>query len=129
MRYLVIVMLLVLSLIGCTPTKQIIEVPIEVVKTEYVNKLHKDSIYIHDSIDRYINGDTVYLYKYKYIYQYLTKVDTIVQIDSIDRPVRVTEIKEVNKLKWYQTTLIWIGVLSILLSTLYIIRKLKIKLI
>lgn len=127
MRYLVIVMLLVLSLIGCTPSKQVIEVPIEVIKTEYVNKLYKDSIYIHDSIDRYVKGDTMYQYKYKYIYQYLTKVDTIVQIDSIDKPVRIVEVKEVNKLKWYQSSLIDIGLCSIILLLMYVIKRLKFK--
>ena len=110
MKYLLLVILV--FLVACSSTK-IIEkaVPIEKVKTEYINTLKIDSVYIHDSIDRFVNGDTLYLYKYKYIYKYLNHIDTVIQKDSIETPVYITEtkIKEVNKLKWYQKLLMWLG--------------------
>lgn len=86
MRVLLIVIMLFIC-IGCrTITKEVmVEVPVEVekVKVEYINKLYKDSVFIHDSIDRFVSGDTVYQYKYKYIYKYLNRTDTVHKIDSI----------------------------------------------
>lgn len=110
MKYLLLVILV--FLVACSSTKIIEkEVPIEKVKIEYINTLKIDSVYIHDSIDRFVNGDTLYLYKYKYIYKYLNHIDTVIQKDSIETPIYITktEIKEVNKLKWYQKLLMWLG--------------------
>ena len=103
MRGLLIV-ILVFIFTSCTTTKYIDRpVPVETVRTEYINQLYRDSVFIHDSIDRYISGDTVYQYKYKYIYKYLNRTDTLIKTDSIEVPVeiKVTEIKEVNKIRWY----------------------------
>ena len=101
MRYLYIT-LMFLFLTACGTVK-IKEVPIETVKTEYVSTAYRDSIYVHDSIDRYVSGDTIYTYKYKYIYKYINNTDTVERCDTIEVPIEVTkqEIKEVNKIKWY----------------------------
>lgn len=114
MRIFAITILVLLFMsISCTTTKYV-EVPVEIetIKTEYVNQIYKDSVYIHDSIDRYISGDTVYQYKYKYIYQYLNKTDTIINNVETEVPVEIKtiEIKEVNKLRWYQSILMWLGI-------------------
>lgn len=111
MRSLLIAILLFIC-VSCTTTKYVDRpIPIETIRTEYVNQLYRDSVFVHDSIDRYILGDTVYQYKYKYIYKYLNRTDTVVKTDSIQVPVevKVTEIKEVNKIRWYQSTLMWLG--------------------
>lgn len=111
MRSLLIAILIFICA-SCTTTKYIDRpVPVETVRTEYVNQLYRDSVFVHDSIDRYISGDTIYQYKYKYIYKYLNRTDTIVKTDSIEVPVeiKVTEIKEVNKIRWYQSALMWLG--------------------
>lgn len=89
MRSLLIV-ILVFIFTSCTTTKYIDRpVPVETVRTEYINQLYRDSVFIHDSIDRYISGDTVYQYKYKYIYKYLNRTDTLVKTDSIEVPVEI----------------------------------------
>lgn len=111
MKNLLIAILLFICA-SCTTTKYVDRpVPVETVRTEYVNQLYRDSVFVHDSIDRYISGDTVYQYKYKYIYKYLNRTDTIVKTDSIEVPVEIktTEIKEVNKIRWYQSALMWLG--------------------
>lgn len=111
MRSLLIAILLFIC-VSCITTKYVDRpVPVETVRTEYVNQLYRDSVFVHDSIDRYISGDTVYQYKYKYIYKYLNRTDTIVKTDSIEVPVEIktTEIKEVNKIRWYQSILMWLG--------------------
>lgn len=117
MRSLLIA-ILIFIFASCTTTKYIDRpIPVETVRTEYINQLYRDSIFIHDSIDRYISGDTVYMYKYKYIYKYLNRVDTIVNTDTIHVPleVKTIETKEVNKIKWYQSILMWLGGLSTIL--------------
>lgn len=100
----ILVVLLVLLCISCTTTKYIDKpIPVETVRTEYVNQYYRDSIFVHDSIDRYISGDTVFQYKYKYIYRYFNHTDTLIKTDSIEVPVEVKtiEVKEVNRIKWY----------------------------
>lgn len=123
-----LIVLLILICASCTTTKYIDRpVPVETVRTEYVNQLYRDSMFVHDSIDRYIKGDTVYQYKYKYIYKYLNRTDTIVKTDSIEVPVevKVTEIKEVNKLRWYQSSLIWVGGLALFILSFILGKKLR----
>jgi hypothetical protein len=89
MRKLLIAILLLIC-VSCTSTRTIEkEVPVETVRIEYINQLYRDSIFVHDSIDRYISGDTVYQYKYKYIYKYLNRTDTVVKTDSIEVPIEV----------------------------------------
>lgn len=113
-----IIAIFILLCVSCTTTKYIeTPVPVETVKTEYVNLIKKDSIFVRDSVDRFVHGDTVYQYKYKYIYKYLNRTDTIIKTDSIEIPVEIktTEIKEVNKIKWYQKILMYFGFGAILI--------------
>lgn len=131
MRGLLIIMLLFLCMACKTTTKYVeIEKPVEIetVRTEYINKLYKDSIFVHDSIDRYISGDTVYQLKYQYIYKYMNRTDTVYKTDSIQVPVEIkstqieTVTKEVEKpLHWYQTVLMYLGFgcIAILVFMLY----------
>lgn len=107
-----LIAILVFICISCTTTRYVDRpVPVETIRTEYVNQLYRDSVFVHDSIDRYVQGDTVYQYKYKYIYKYLNRTDTVVKTDSIEVPVEIktTEVKEVNKIKGYQSFLMYFG--------------------
>lgn len=129
MKYFVIAIILSLFLLcACSTTKYIDRpVPIETVRTEYINQIYKDSIFVHDSIDRYISGDTVFQFKYKYIYKYLNHTDTIVCNDTIQVPVEVktTKIVEVNKIKWYQSILMWLGGMSFVFGAFKLGKILK----
>lgn len=132
MRGLLIVMLLFLCIACKTTTKYVeVEVPVEIekVRVEYQNKLYKDSIFIHDSIDRYVSGDTVYQLKYQYIYKYMNRVDTVYKTDSIQVPVEIkstqieTVTKEVEKpLHWYQSVLMYLGFGCIAILIFLIVR-------
>lgn len=118
MKNLLLIIILLLIFVSCSTTKYVDRpIPIETVRVEYVNRLYKDSVFIHDSIDRYVSGDTVYQYKYRYLYKYLNKTDTVIINDSIEVPVQIKtiEIKEVNSIKWYQSILMWIGGISLLI--------------
>lgn len=126
MKY--IIPIIFLLLISCTTTKYV-DVPVETIKTEYINSTKVDSVYVKDSIDRYVKGDTVFIYKEHNRYKYLNNTDTIIKVDSIPKIIKVETIKtvEVNHIKWYQKFLMWIGGASLLILTGYTIHKIKIK--
>ena len=129
MRKLLFIIPVLILLASCSAQKQIIEVPVETVKTEYIHDTKIDSVYVRDSIDRWRNGDTVFIYKEHTKYKYLNKTDTIVRVDTIPKIIKVETVKEVevNHIKWYQKTLMWIGGIMSLILTGYIIYKVKLK--
>ena len=122
MRNIILALISCICLIGC---KSIQYVPVEntIVKTEYKNSVFYDSIYFTDSVYIREKNDTVYIENIKYRYKYALKIDTVVKNDTITNTTiqEVEVIKEVNKLKWWQTALIALGVLSLV----YIIIKIK----
>ena len=103
---ILIYLYIMFSFIGCTTTKY---VPIESVRTEYINKVEKDTVIINN--DRLVKekGDTVYIVNTKYIYKTKNKIDTILRIDTIPIIQEVEVIKEVNKLKDWQVVLMVLG--------------------
>ena len=94
------------SFIECTTTKY---VPIESVRTEYINKVEKDTVIINN--DRLIKekGDTIYVVNTKYVYKTKNKIDTILRIDTIPIIQEVEVIREVNRLKDWQIILMILG--------------------
>lgn len=77
-------------------------VPVETVKYDsiYINKVQVDSVYHRDSIYVVDKGDTVFLYKDRYIYKYKDRTDTlyVTNTNSIQVPYPVE--KELTK--WQQ---------------------------
>lgn len=113
---------LAVSIVSCS-TIRYVEVPVETIKKEYINTVTYDSIYIHDSIDRYIKGDTVFLTKFKYINKYILKTDTVLKQDTIPHITKVEVPVEVNKIYWYQYVLIYTGLIAILFLVLWLLIK------
>ena len=107
----VLVVLLCSILAGCTKT---LYVPVESVRTEYINKLQRDSIYFYEKDSVYIKGDTVH--NDKLIYKYRDKIirDTVQNNDTIRVPYPVEKIVIVNELHWWQKSLMWAGVAAVL---------------
>lgn len=103
---ILIYLYIMFSFIGCTTTKY---VPIESVRTEYKNKIERDTVIINN--DRLIKekGDTIYIVNTKYVYKTKNKIDTILRIDTIPIIQEVEVIKEVNKLKDWQVVLMVLG--------------------
>lgn len=128
MKKLLLIIALLTLIHSCTTTKYI-EIPVKETKTEYIYNTRVDSIYTRDSIDRWLKGDSVFIYKERIKYKYLNKTDTIVKIDSIPKVINVETVKEVevNHIKWYQKALMWIGGIMSLILTGYIIYKVKLK--
>ena len=122
-----IIIVLILTLSSC---KTIQEVPVEVVKykTEYIDRYKLDSILIKDSVDRFIKGDTLILYKQKLITRYIVSKDTINTTDSIEKPVYITKTVTTNKMNKVQSWLFYIGIATVLYGAYWLIRLiLKIK--
>lgn len=84
-------------LYGC---KSIQYVPVETIKrdTTYISQIKIDSIYHRDSIYVEHKGDTVYLSKYKYLYKYIEKHDTLWR-EKTDT-IRVVYPVEAQLTKW-----------------------------
>ena len=122
MRNIILALISCICLIGC---KSIQYVPVEntIVKTEYKNSISYDSIYFTDSVYIREKNDTVYIENIKYRHKYALKIDTVVKNDTTTNTIiqEVEVIKEVNKLKWWQTALMALGILSLV----YIIIKIK----
>lgn len=122
---LIVIFIVCLISISCKTVTKTVEVPVETIKKEYIYNEKVDTTIIRDSIDRFIKGDTVYVYKSKYRYKYISKVDTLVKTDTIPKIIKVTETKEVktNYIYWYQKFFMWLGVLFLCFIMWYIIRK------
>ena len=114
-------MLAILMLSACRTSTKIVEVPVEVIKKEYIHDTKIDSVYIRDSIDRWQKGDTLFITKYSTKYKYLNRVDTIPKIISTTIEKKV----EVNHIYWYQKTLMWLGGIAVILLIVVITYKVK----
>lgn len=108
-----LLLLSLLSLMGCSHIKYV-EVPVETVRTEYIENKSKDSVFVYvtDSSTTIVRNDTVLMEKYRTIYRdkYLYKKDTVAHNDTVPVIQKVTEVREVNVLKKWQIVMIWLGV-------------------
>ena len=110
-----------------------IAVPITNTKIEYRDRFLYDSIYVHDSIFTFIKGDTVYISKNKETNRLVNKDNTIIKTDTIKVPVEITktvtkteiQIKEVNRLYWWQKGLIYLGLIVLISGIVFLIIKIK----
>lgn len=127
MKRLLYIIPFILLLASCSAQKKIIEVPVETVRTEYIHDTKIDSIFVKDSVDRWLKGDTLYIYKEHTKFKYINKTDTVCKTDTITKVVKVDVVREVevNHIKWYQKILMWIGGIMSLILTGCIIYKVK----
>ena len=142
MRKIWLFILVIIALTSCRTVKYIdrtvvdsteIEVPITNTKIEYRDRFLYDSIYVHDSIFTLIKGDTVYISKNKETNHLINKADTIIKTDTIKIPVEITktvtkteiQVKEVNKLYWWQKSLMYLGFIVLISGIVFLIIKIK----
>ena len=102
-------LLLLTTIISCTTTK-IVEVPVETIKTEYIEQVKYDSIYSKDSIYIMQKGDTIYNNKIQYLYKYKYLRDTINITDTVPKIVTIKDVQYINQLYTWQKILIVIGI-------------------
>ena len=142
MRKLWLFILVIIALTSCRTIKYLdrtivdstkVEVPITNTKIEYKDRFLYDSIYVHDSIFTLIKGDTVYISKNKETNRLINKADTIIKTDTIKIPVEITktvtkteiQVKEVNKLYWWQKSLMYLGLIVLISGIVFLIIKIK----
>ena len=105
--------------------------PVETVRTDtvYVNRLSVDSVLVRDSVYIHEKGDTVTEYRYKYVYRYKDRVDTL-YISSRDT-VSVPYPVEKDLTRWQRTKVdyggwaIGIVFVTILVVVGWMVYKLK----
>ena len=119
-------LLFLTTIISCTTTK-IVEVPIETIKTEYIEQVKYDSIYSKDSIYIMQKGDTIYNNKVQYLYKYKYLRDTINITDTIPKIVTVKDTQHINQLYTWQKVLIVIGIGFILYWIIKLVIYIKSK--
>lgn len=116
----IVVLLIVLWLFTSCKSKTVY-VPIESVKTEYRDKLVKDSVHILDSVFLYSRNDTVFLNKYRFVYKDKLVKDTVNLKDTIRIPYPVKgDTVYINRLKWYQEASVWFTSLVLVALALYL---------
>ena len=126
----IIILSLLLIIVGLSGCKtKYAPFPVETIKTEkeYIDKWHRDSIHVTDSIIINKAGDTIYIEKYKYIYKDKFVRDSIFITDSIkvDIPYPVEVVKEVNHLHNWQIILMCLGGVLIGYVGFRVIKKIK----
>ena len=126
MKKTIVFCALALQCCACGTTKY---VPIETVKTEYRDKIVRDSIFQYDSIFVKQTADTVFFERYKYLYRDKLIKDSIFIQDTIRVPYPVEVIKQVKApLTSWQNFQLWSGRIALILALLfglYLILKLK----
>jgi len=114
---------------ACGTTKYI---PLETVKTEFRDKIVRDSIFQYDSVFVKDRGDTVFFERYRYLFRDKTVRDSIFRTDTIRVPFPVEVVKKVKEqLSGWQNFQLWCGriaIVAVLLSLVYFAFKMKNKL-
>lgn len=124
MRYLFICLLaylLIGTLLGCK--SKTIYVPLESVRTEYRDRLQRDSVHLYDSVFLKLKGDTVWFEKYKYIYRDRLRTDTVALSDTISIPYPVVETREIKVYPRWLIVLACLGSLAAGIAGWRIYRK------
>lgn len=103
---LVLLLTILLSVYSC---KSIEYVPVETIKTEYINTHTVDTIIQNTTTTIKEKGDTIYIEKDRYVYKYRDRVDTCIVNDTITKYIDRVEYVEVNKIKDWQTFLMALG--------------------
>lgn len=113
-RVIVVFVSLLLLMSGCK-SKEYVTVEKSKTDTLYINKVQLDSVIVTDSVSTVVRGDTIFRDRWHTFHTYRYVIDTLYQakIYREPQPYEVVKTVEVNKLKWWQTVLIWIGALSL----------------
>ena len=128
MKKILYIFLATILFVGCCSPKEIIrEVPIEVTHDVYHNIYIHDTTHVTDSSVTYIQGDTVFKEKYKYIYTERQVHDTLATHDTIPQPFYITQTKTVKEPQWWP---VWLMLGAIIAGfIIYIVLKFKTKFI
>ena len=127
-RLIYILTIFLMSGIWLSSCRSIRHIPIETVKHDsiYISKIQHDSIYQRDSIYVDHKGDTVLIYKDRYLYKYKNLIDTmyVSRTDSIQVPFPVE-----RELSWWQSVKLQVGeiaigvIIGLIIIIVWLLRK------
>ena len=122
---LILGLLVLWALCSCTKTEYI---TVEKVRTDttYINKVQRDSVWLHDSIHIKEKGDTVLIERWHTVWQNHTAHDTVykARTDSVPVPYPVTQYVEKPHSK-FEKGLMGVGILSLMALVVFIAFKIK----
>lgn len=121
----ILIVLICLLFASCTKTEYI---TVEKVRndTTYINKVQRDSIYLHDSTFVKVAGDTVWIERWHTKWQNHLEHDTVYKARTDSVPVPYPVIKEVEKPRSkFENGLMGVGILSLIALIVFIAFKLK----
>ncbi len=107
----------------CLSCTKHVYVPVESTRTEYKDNYIRDSIHTRDSVWLVMKGDTVWMEKYRTIYRDRWVKDSMFLQDTVRIPYPVDKIIYRNKTAWYQDLLIYLGMGSIVIIMLYLVKR------
>lgn len=112
-QFIVVIILLMSAICSCRSVRY---VPVETVRSDtvYLNRVQLDSVYVMDSVFIDRAGDTIREWRYRYIYKYKDKIDTVyvARTDSVQVPYPV-EVVEYKTPQWCWWTLGGIALLLV----------------
>lgn len=88
-------------IVSCKTIEKVVEVPVEVIKTEHENIYHYDSIFQKEYVNVYVKGDTVFKDSTVTIYKEKQVHDTLITHDTIPRVVPIEKIVEKKVPQWW----------------------------
>ena len=116
-------------LVGCSPRIVTQEVPVLVEHTteRRSTDIVRDTLIMRDSVWHYVQGDTVRIERWHHVANVSKMIRTDTIRDTVPRVVTVTrtEVREVNRLRWWQSALMWLGVVAGLLGGAWSLWRLK----
>lgn len=112
----------------CVSCRTVKYIPVESIKHDsvYLNKTIKDSIFVKDSV-LIIKGDTITEYRYKYIYQYKVKKDTlyVTKTDSVQVPIQVEQELIQRKNLWFDVSRWFIRIVIIIILIIIVKKQIR----
>ena len=105
--------LAITMLAGCSPRVVTQEVPVVVehTTTQHHTDIVRDTLLMRDSIYHFVQGDTCIIERWHHsiAVNKMIVTDTVRDTVPVVTEVKVTELREVNRVRWWQTALMWLG--------------------
>lgn len=125
--YFLAMLLLVASAV--TSCRSVKYVPVETVRYDsvYFNKVLTDSVYVMDSV-LVVRGDTVTEYRYRYVYRYKDRTDTlfVTRVDTVRVPYPVE--KELTRWQQFKVNFGGFAFVLIIVTILVVVGRMVYKL-
>ena len=123
---LILGLLVLWAMLASCTTERIVTVEKVRNDTTYINKVQRDSVWLHDSTFVKVAGDTVWIERWHTKWQNHLEHDTIYRsrVDSVPAPYPVTQYVEKPRSK-FEKGIMGVGFLSLMALVVFIAFKIK----